>query len=210
MHPIGRKELWHAQVTLIVAILLQLSLTHELRVGPRFLVAGLEALLVVGLFFTAPRRHSTAEKTHTTFSTLLIALISLANAGQLGLLIKALIHGSQLPGRTLLTGAIAIFLTNIIMFGIWYWELDSPGLSGRHKEGGHFQFPQNESMHERVRHWQPTFFDYLYVSLTNGSAFSPTDTLPLTHLAKALMSAQALISLLTVVLVTARAVNILS
>ena len=210
MHPIGRKELWHAQVTLIVAIILQLSIANELRVGPRFLVAGLEAILVIGLFFTAPRRHSTAEKTHITFATLMICLVSLANAGQLGILIGTLINGTDLPGRTLLTSAMAIFLTNIIMFGIWYWELDSPGLSGRHKEGNHFQFPQKESMHANIRHWEPSFFDYLYVSLTNGSAFSPTDTLPLTHTAKALMSGQALISLLTVVLVTARAVNILS
>ncbi len=92
------------------------------------------------------------------------------------------------------------------MFGLWYWELDSPGLSGRHKEDEHFQFPQEE---HKESHWHPTFFDYLYVSLTNGTAFSPTDTMPLTHIAKALMSIQALISLITVVLVTARAVNIL-
>jgi len=209
MHPIGRKELLHVQATLILAIILQLSITPELRVGPRFLIAGLEAILVIGITFTAPRRHSTAEKTHVTFATLMIAIVSLANAGQLGLLIGALLNGSDLPGRTLLTGAMAIFLTNIIMFAIWYWELDSPGLSGRHKEGKHFQFPQKESMHEDVRRWEPTFFDYLYISLTNSTAFSPTDTMPLSHTAKSLMSVQALISLLTVVLVTARAVNIL-
>ncbi len=212
MQPIGRKELWHAQATLALAIFLQLSIGHELRLGPQYLVAGLELVLLLAIGFTAPRRHNTAESVHKAFSTLMIALVSLANAGQLALLTKALITGAHLPGKTLLTNALAIFLTNIIVFGLWYWELDSPGLSGHRKKNqeNNFQFPQMESMHETTRHWRPTFFDYLYVSLTNGTAFSPTDTMPLSHAAKALMSVQALISLLTVVLVTARAVNILA
>lgn len=206
MHPIARKELWHAQLTLLAAIALQLSIASSLRVGPKYLVAGLELLLVFAIGFTAPRRHRTTQTPHKVFSTLLIALVSIANAGQLALLIKALVTGSTLPGKTLLLGAMAIFLTNIIMFGLWFWELDSPGLSGHHRrENEHLLFPQ-ESAEEN---WDPTFFDYLYVSITNGTAFSPTDTLPLTHAAKFLMSVQALISLLTVVLVTARAVNIL-
>lgn len=210
MHPISRKELWHAQAILLLAIALQLTLTKELRVGPHYLVAGLEFLLVLAIGFTAPRRHISAANIHNTFSTLLIGIVSLANAGQLGLLIKALLtNAPQLPGRTLLTGALAIFVTNIIMFGLWYWELDSPGLSGRHRftKNIHLRFPQTSDRSEGS--WRPTFFDYLYVSITNSTAFSPTDTMPLTHFAKALMSVQALISLLTVVLVTARAVNIL-
>jgi uncharacterized membrane protein len=208
MHPIERSELWHAQAAILLAIFLQLTLTNSLRVGPKYLVAGLELLLVFGIGFTAPRRHRGAEVPHRTISVLLIGLVSMANAGQLALLIKALINGTSLPGKSLLTGALAIFLTNIIMFGLWYWELGSPGLSGHHKgdEDEHFLFPQTQL---REGAWHPTFTDYLYVSLTNGTAFSPTDTMPLTHAAKALMSAQALISLLTVVLVTARAVNIL-
>ncbi len=212
MHPIKRNELWYAQITLGIAILLQLTVTGALRVGPKYLVAGLEALLVLAIGFTAPRRHSTAATAHKTISILLIGLVSIANAGELALLTKALIHGASLPGKTLLSGALAIFLTNIIMFGLWYWELDSPGLSGRHKRSieTNFQFPQNESIHENNRRWRPGFLDYLYVSLTNGTAFSPTDTMPLTLVAKLLMSTQALISLITVVLVTARAVNILT
>jgi uncharacterized membrane protein len=94
---------------------------------------------------------------------------------------------------------------------LWYWELDSPGLTGakKHDAKPKFDFPQMESKLKEGESWEPTFFDYLYVSITNASAFSPTDTLPLTHMVKAIMSTQALISLLTVVLVTARAVNIL-
>ena len=209
MHPITRKELWQAQTALLVAIALQLTIANELSIGSKSMVALLELLLVFAIGFTAPRRHSTAAGPHKTLSILIIGLVSTANAIELGLLTKALIKGSELPGKTLLSGALAIFLTNIIMFGLWYWELNSPGLSGRHKAelDDHFQFPQETS--SKSTNWKPTFFDYLYLSLTNSTAFSPTDTLPLTHVAKALMSVQALISLLTVVLVTARAVNIL-
>jgi uncharacterized membrane protein len=205
MQPIKHNELWHAEATLFVAILLQLSISKHLQIGPHYLVAALLALLVLAIAFTAPRRHISGGGTHVTLATLLIAVVSLANAAELALLTKALVQGSAIPGKSLLSGALAIFLTNIIVFGLWYWELDSPGLTGRRtRKNEDFQFPQTENSGRK-----PTFFDYLYVSLTNSTAFSPTDTMPLTHGAKSLMSIQALISLLTVVLVTARAVNIL-
>jgi uncharacterized membrane protein len=207
MQPIEHNELWHAEATLFVAILLQFTISKHLQVGPRYMVASLLTLLVIAIAFTAPRRHIGKSGTHVTLATSLVALVSLANAAELALLTKALINGTALPGRSLLSGALAIFLTNIIVFGLWYWELDSPGLTGRHhhREKSNFQFAQQEGRST----WEPTFFDYLYLSLTNSTAFSPTDTLPLTHFAKGLMSVQALIALLTVVLVTARAVNIL-
>jgi uncharacterized membrane protein len=205
MHPINRKELWIAELTLIFAAALQLTISDELRIGPKYFVAAMLLLLIFGISFTAPRRHLGKSASHLTISTLLIGIVSLANAGELALLVNALLHNSDLPGKSLLTGALAIFLTNIIVFSLWYWELDSPGLSGRHnKENEDFQFPQSTR-----GNWKPLFFDYLYLSLTNSTAFSPTDTMPLTHAAKLLMSGQALIALITVVLVTARAVNIL-
>ncbi len=207
MNPIDRKELWVAELTLLIAAGLQLTISKRLQLGPKYLVAALLALLIVATAYTAPRRHLGKGTSHVTVVTLLIAIVSLANAGELALLTKELIsNGSQIPGKSLLSGAFAIFLTNIIVFGLWYWELDSPGLSGRRERTTEdFQFPQEQSGQK----WEPAFFDYLYTSLTNSTAFSPTDTMPLTHAAKLLMSAQALISLITVVLVTARAVNIL-
>jgi len=96
---------------------------------------------------------------------------------------------------------MAIYLTNIIVFGLWYWELDNTRV-----EVADFLFPQMATKPS----WRPTFFDYVYVSITNATAFSPTDTLPLTHRAKFLMTLQSVTSLAIVVLVTARAVNILS
>lgn len=205
MRPINRKELWIAELTLLIAAGLQLTISDKLRIGPKYLVSTLLILLLFGITFTAPKRHLGKAGPHITIATLLIGIVSIANAGELALLVKALLHSSSLPGKSLLSGALAIFLTNIIVFGLWYWELDSPGLSGRHKnQRRDFQFPQSSS-----NTWEPLFFDYLYLSLTNSTAFSPTDTMPLTHTAKMLMSAQALIALITVVLVTARAVNIL-
>lgn len=206
-HPISRRELLYAQATVLAAIVLQLTLTEKLRFGPHYLVVVLELLLVLGIGFTGPKRHEKQSNTHRNISVLLISLVSLANAGQLALLTRALLENSTLPGKTLLTGAMAIFLTNIIMFALWFWEMDSPGLTGRRKTDANenFLFPQLD----KKENWKPTFPDYLYTSLTNSTAFSPTDTLPLTHAAKGLMSLQALVSLITVVLVTARAVNIL-
>lgn len=206
MQPIEHNELWHAEATLFVAIILQITISKQLQIGPRYMVAFLLTLLVVAIAFTAPQRHIKARP-HITVATLIIALVSIANAGELALLTKALIHGTDLAGKSLLSGALAIFLTNIIVFGLWYWELDSPGLTGRRRRSqDDFEFQQQQ---DRMRGWKPTFFDYLYVSLTNSTAFSPTDTMPLSHFAKSLMSIQALVSLITVVLVTARAVNIL-
>jgi uncharacterized membrane protein len=100
----------------------------------------------------------------------------------------------------------------VIVFGLWFWELDRGG-PGRRAEGVErnpdFLFPQMTSPDFAPADWRPGFFDYLYVALTNAAAFSPTDTMPMTLMAKALMSTQSLVSLLTVVVVAARAVNIL-
>ena len=211
MHPISRRELWQAQSALLIAIVLQFTISTHLIVGPKYLITGLELLLVFGIGLTAPRRHSTTERIHRTISIILIALISIANAGALVLVADALLNGSVVPGHSLLAAAFAIFITNIVVFSLWYWELDSPGLTGlkKHDAEPKFDFPQMESKVKEAASWEPTFTDYLYVSITNASAFSPTDAMPLTHAAKALMSAQSIISLLTVILVTARAVNIL-
>lgn len=211
IRPIGRRELWHAQLVFLIAVILQFTIPHQLRVGEKYTIAAIELLLVVGIGITAPKRHISFKNFNRTIAILLIGLLSFANVSSLILVINGLLNGSQVPGKQLVTAAFAIFITNVIVFSLWYWELDSPGLTGvkKHDAKPKFDFPQMESKIEECKDWEPTFFDYLYLSITNASAFSPTDTLPLTHAAKAIMSTQALISLLTVVLVTARAVNIL-
>ncbi|HEX5447938.1 MAG TPA: hypothetical protein VFW90_01925 [Candidatus Saccharimonadales bacterium] len=211
IHPIGRRELWHAQLVFILAVILQFTIPQELRVGNRWTIAVIELLLIGGIGITAPKRHISFKGFNRTIAVLLIAVVSLANISSLILVINGLLNGAGVPGKTLVGAAFAIFITNIIAFGLWYWELDSPGLTGvkRHDSSPKFQFPNMQDEIARIGKWEPTFFDYVYLSITNSTAFSPTDTLPLTHFVKAVMSIQALVSLLTVVLVTARAVNIL-
>ncbi len=200
-----------AQAALLLAIFLGVTLDRTLVIGPKYLLAVLELLLVFGIGITAPLRHSLGARLRRDFSLTLIALISLANAASMFLVAGDLIQGASIPGKQLIYAAGAIFLTNIIIFSLWYWELDSPGLTGVHKHdtAPKFDFPQMESKLEETKDWEPTYFDYLYVSATNATAFSPTDTMPLTHGAKVLMGLQSVVALITVVLVTARAVNIL-
>ena len=117
------------------------------------------------------------------------------------------------PALLLGSGA-AIFVTNIIVFGIWYWELDRGGPFARRagtRPYPDFLFPQMDPDTAKLARpgWRPTFVDYLYVSITNVMAFSPTDTMPLSRWAKAMMTVQAMVALSTVGLVIARAVNVL-
>jgi hypothetical protein len=118
----------------------------------------------------------------------------------------------QYTAAVLLGGGAAIFLTNVIAFGIWYWELDRGGPFAR-QAGKHpypdFLFPQMSDPGNARPDWRPTFVDYLYVSFTNVVAFSPTDTMPLARWAKGMMTIQSLVSMTTIALVIARAVNIL-
>jgi hypothetical protein len=203
---------WHVQLAVIVAIVLQLALDDRLTVGPKYVIAGLEFLLLISLaLFTPKSRH--AIRFRHSLAILLIAIVSIANISSLILVVHSLFGTHQVPGKDLIISALAIYLTNIIIFGLWYWELDtsSDRVSSVAAIPIDFLFPQmnNEVVATSTRAWQPTFFDYLYVSITNASAFSPTDTMPLTHRAKLLMSLQSTTSLITIALVAARAVNIL-
>lgn len=186
----------HVVVVLAVAIGLQLLLSDSLALGSKYLVAILEVVLLVVLIVP-----TISSRVKRLFAIGLIGLISIGNLVSLGLVINALVAGKSSNGHQLLLSSLAIYLTNIIVFGLLYWELDNTK-----QDVADFLFPQAAS---GPKNWRPTFFDYIYVSITNATAFSPTDTLPLTHRAKLLMTVQGLASLATVALVTARAVNIL-
>jgi uncharacterized membrane protein len=207
------EPLWHIEIAIVCAIALQLLLSNQLTVGPKYLIAGLELLLVVGLRLTeepTPRPHKWRRRA----AIFLTALISFANITSLVLVCRYLIKGSHdITGTKLLVSAVAIYLTNIIIFGLWYWQMDGGGAGNRgtHQPPIDFLYPQMGSDPDVTEQpgWRPSFFDYLYVSVTNATAFSPTDAMPLTHRAKLLMTIQGLVSLSTVALVAARAINIL-
>jgi hypothetical protein len=146
-------------------------------------------------------------------SLALIAAISLANLWSAGHLIRGLIRHKDLSDAgTLLANGAAIYVTNIVSFGLWYWEFDRGGPVARaqaQRAYPDFLFPQMSSPELASPNWAPNFIDYLYVSFTNATAFSPTDTMPLSRWAKLLMGVQSAVSLATVGLVIARAINIL-
>jgi hypothetical protein len=203
---------WHVQLAVIVAIALQLVLSNQLTIGSKYVIASLELLLVIALAVISNRHHKIIFHIRRGLAITLIGIISIANISSLVLVIDDLFGKRLVSGKQLILSGLAIFLTNIIIFGLLYWELDSNGNQafGSPAAPIDFLFPQMSERSTVAEHWSPTFLDYLYVSVTNATAFSPTDTMPLTHRAKSLMSLQSLVSLITIALVAARAVNILS
>jgi uncharacterized membrane protein len=142
----------------------------------------------------------------------LTGLVSAANIVSLVQLANHLLRSRVSNGHELIASGILLWMTNVLLFGVWYWQLDRGGPVERAANSEtypDFMFPQMTDPRYAPADWHPRLIDYLYVSFTNASAFSPTDTMPLTPNAKLLMSAQSLTALVTVGLVVARAVNIL-
>jgi uncharacterized membrane protein len=205
---------WQATVAVVVAIALQFPLPGRLiLVHPVWLLPVLEGLLLVALVVANPRRINRESRAIRMLSLFLVAILSLANAFSVARLAVGLVHGTEgeNAGPLLVTGAV-IWLTNVIIFGLWYWEFDRDGPVARANATRHypdFQFVQMTSPQLAPPDWEPAFGDYLYLSFTNAAAFSPTDVMPLTRWAKIAMAVQSAVSIVTVALVVARAVNIL-
>jgi hypothetical protein len=145
----------------------------------------------------------------------LTAVVTLVNFGVLVRLVAAMLSGHAGAGRTLLLDSLNIWVTNIVLFALWFWALDrgGPPLKGLAPEPrSDFLFPQQQTTFARTQfpNWSPGFIDYLFLAFTTATAFSPTDTLPLTVRAKLLMMAESAISLATIALVASRAVGLLS
>lgn len=142
----------------------------------------------------------------------LIALVTLANCASVVLLVHHLLNAHVSQGRQLIYSAVAVWLTNVIVFGLWFWELDR---GGPHVRAGpdarlpDIQFPQMENPQLAPSNWHPRFWDYLYTSFANGTSFAPADAMPLSFQAKALFASESVVSLVTLAVVAARAVNIL-
>ncbi len=207
---LGREPFWQAQAALIGALILYLTLPNKFVVGPKWLMPGFELLLIGGLWLDRPRRDRAEAQRERRVVLVLLALVALANFVSLELLVHYLLKGGKAGGHPLLLSSIVIWLTNVSVFALWYWQLDRGGPDRRARgqsAAPDFQFTQDA---EPGSGWMPTFVDYLYTSFTCATAFSPTDTMPLTPRAKLLMMGESIVSLLTLLLVAARAVNILS
>ncbi|HLG72096.1 MAG TPA: hypothetical protein VK009_16885 [Chloroflexota bacterium] len=203
---------WPASLAVVAAMILYASLPERFTMGPTWLIPALEGALLIGLNLTAPRRHPGEAVIVRAMALGLTAIVTITNFVALTLLIERLLSGAKTEGTELVFAALQIWSTNVIVFALWFWELDrgGPGQRRLAESQPDFLFPQMSASGVGSPNWRPGFFDYLYVSFTNAMAFSPTDTMPLTQLAKLLMLAESAASLLSVAFVAARAVNILS
>jgi len=188
--PATRGELhWPPQLTILVAIGLQLLLPDRLQLShwARWVIPGLEAAMLVALLIAAPSRIEEPHSARRRLALTTTALASLANGIALVQLSRYLLqHDTHTFGRALVVAGAEIWLTNVLVFSLWYWEMDRGG-PGRRAAGCDgtldFLFPQMTET-RLCPGWRPQFADYLYVSLTNAAAFSPTDAMPLTQWAK--------------------------
>jgi NADH:ubiquinone oxidoreductase subunit K len=204
---------WPAQVAIAAAIGLNFVLTKRVTIGPRYLLPSVELLLLVALIVVAPRRATKHSQRRRRLALFVIGFVSLTNVVSLGLLVHYLLKGGKAGGEPLILSGTILWITNVLLFSVWYWEFDRGGPVERFQQAHglpDFQFPQMENPQFAPLDWRPGFGDYLYTSLTNATAFSPTDTMPLTQIAKLMMGIQSVSALVTIGLVVARAVNILS
>lgn len=208
-------------IAVVVAAVIYAALPGALLFVPRFVVPAVEAALLVAVLAANPRRMVRATRWSRVASAALAVVILAANLVSLGLLISAL-NAPSTDGGPLLIAAMQVWVTGVIGFGLLYWELDRGGpvtrrMSPREQiPDADWRFSHDENRDDVIEvarsssieaGWVPTFIDYMYLSLTNSSAFSPTDTMPLTNRSKILMGIQATAALLTSLLVIARAVG---
>jgi hypothetical protein len=222
-------DFWLARGSIaLIAALQLLFVTNHLTFGPRWLAPAVEMAMLMPLSiataWTQVRASNATEEHHwlqisrwrrfVRFAALALTMLVMAiNFEALVSVVRALLYTKGPSGQALLLDALNIWFTNVVIFALWFWNIDrgGPALRGlSRKTAPDFLFPQMLGSGDGDPSWTPGFIDYLYVSFTNATAFSPTDTMPLSPQSKLLMAIEAFVSLLTVGLVAARAVNILS
>jgi uncharacterized membrane protein len=203
---------WPMALAVSSAIVLQVIVPSRGRLTGWWTFVVVEFVMLVILIVTDPGRIDRRNPSLRYLTIALIALMTVANMVAALLLLRDILKAFAFVTATLLLGrGAAIWVTNVIVFSLWYWELDRGGPAERAGGTGiapSFLFPE-ETAPEPPALWIPTFPDYLYLSFTNATAFSPTDTLPIRTWAKMTMMVESVVSLLTGILVIARAVNIL-
>src|SRR2546423_4605763 len=211
--PHKRTVIFNPRWAVIIGILaigfLYLAVPERLTCGPNWLLLAIEAVLLIPLLFIGITHRPVPHITLRFFVFAVLAVVTLGLAISIVLLVNTVINGST-KGTFLLRSAAVLWVTNILVFALWYWEVDCGGPHKRHKSGhqaADFMFPQQADGNKTG--WIPEFVDYLFLAFTAATALSPADTLPLTRQAKLLMMAEAILSLVIIVLLAARAVNIL-
>ncbi len=204
-----REPRWPAFVAIFATALVHQSLPDRLSVGPRWGLFGIVVILLIPMILSYHRGHYNVSRILTFTAT---GVITLAMIASLALLVSGIPKHLD-PPQTLLRSAVALWITNVFIFALWYWKLDAGGPLGRDKARGDFDssflFPQMIMRDEPEEIWSPQFLDYLFLSFNTSTAFSPTDTAVLSRWAKVTMMLQSVISLMIVTLLAARAVGIL-
>lgn len=213
-----------ASVAVVVAIALYATLPTRLLEGPRIVVPIVEAVLLVPLVLANPYRVTRGDRWLRVLSLALTGVLVVTNFLAFLLLLHALVDGSDKEGGQLLLAGLQVWLTNVIAFALLFWELDRGGPVVRSRSArkdlppADWRFSQDEdddAVHEvavgssESSDWRARFVDYAYCSLTNSTAFSPTDTMPLSPRAKVLMSFESTQALLVSILAIARGVSLL-
>jgi uncharacterized membrane protein len=209
-----REPRWPASAAILVAIALYWALPGRYTIGPHWLMPTLELSILLPISISSPHRSAHEGPLLQGLASAMIGIVNIANLCSLMSLVNILLfHKKDVTGTELFFSSLGIWLTNVIVFALWYWEIDRGGPNRRTREdhsAPDFLFPQMSTPGCTRADWTPTFLDYLYLAFTNATAFSPTDAMPLTPSAKMLMLTQSAISLTTITLAAARAVNILS
>jgi uncharacterized membrane protein len=218
LRPGNAESRWPVSLALVAAIALQGAIPQQYTVVPRWPLLAPELLLLVVLLIINPVRLTRSTRLGRAATVVLLAAITVDNIASAVVLDYRILNGQVSNNAAVLLGSgAAISVTNVIVFGIWYWEMDLGGPFARagvddrdrNRQYPDFMFPQTGRANLAPEDWEPRFLDYLYVSLTNVMAFSPTDTMPLTRRSKAMMAVQGVVAVTTLALVFARAVNVL-
>lgn len=214
---------WHAAIAVLAALALYITLPPRLTIGPVWAAPALVLLILIPLLVIAPRQRF-AKRTRL-LGIVLIAIVNFFNLASVLLLVASFFHpdkASSHSAAVVLRNGAQIWVTNILVFALWFWELDSGGPDARARSDAAVKFDTADFLFPQMQmalaggdtapcidpNWKPRFLDYLYVGFTNSTAFSPTDTMPLTRWAKFLMTFEAIISLMTVAIVVSRAVGL--
>jgi hypothetical protein len=211
--PTDPEARWPAALAVVGMVAIQIMLPDRLTLGPRWLLPAIEVVMAVVLAAADPKRIKRDTPALRLVGLGLIVLASLGNAWSVAMLVRDILTGHDTGSASQLVAVGgAIYVLNVLSFAVWFWELDRGGPARRARGEDpypDFLFPPMTSPQLAPKDWEPYFLDYLYVAFTNATAFSPTDTLPLSRWAKAAMALESAIALLIAVLLIAKAVNAL-
>ncbi len=205
----AKEPRWLAVIAMLASGLVYAALPSSLSVGPHWLLLAVMVAIIISVVISHRVGHHRADRAIGYAAS---GILTLALIWSLGLLVAA-IPKHDIDPKVLLRSAVALWVTNILVFALWYWRLDAGGPHEREKSLGHkegaFLFPQMNLAESSDPDWSPNFVDYLFLAFNTSTALSPADTQALSRWAKILMMIQATISLTVLALLAARAVNIL-